>query len=117
MNTQLSTHALAELYKKAAPSGAAFAFVGFNISRLRQRVQLIAVKFEDHLSSGDPRTMKRDIYSELMDGLDALSKERQDKISLKKTRVKRIGAMKGKLTLPEEFDASLTHSLLDAFER
>ncbi|KAE9649179.1 type II toxin-antitoxin system prevent-host-death family antitoxin [Pseudomonas sp. PB106] len=61
--------------------------------------------------------MKRDIYSELMDGLDALSKERQDKISLKKTRVKRIGAMKGKLTLPEEFDASLTHSLLDAFER
>ena len=61
--------------------------------------------------------MKRDIYSALMDGLDALSKERQDKIYLKKTRVKRIGAMKGKLTLPEEFDASLTHSLLDTFER
>ena len=42
MKTQLSTHALAELYKKAVPSGAAFVFVGFNISRLRQRVQVIA---------------------------------------------------------------------------
>ncbi len=61
--------------------------------------------------------MKRDIYSELMNGLDALSEERQGKITLKKTRVKRIGAMKGKLTLPEEFDASLSHNLLDTFER
>lgn len=78
--------------------------------------KVIAVKLDDHLSSGDPRTVKRDIFSELMDGLDALSEERQDKISLKKTRVKRIGAMKGKLTLPEELDASLSLSLLDTFE-
>lgn len=79
--------------------------------------KVIAVKFEDYLSSGDPRTMKRDIYSELMDGLDAISEERQGKITLKKTCVKRIGAMKGKLTLPEEFDASLSRRLLDTFER
>jgi hypothetical protein len=42
--------------------------------------KVIADKFEDHLSSGDPRTMKRDIFSELMDGLDALSKERHDNL-------------------------------------
>lgn len=60
--------------------------------------------------------MQRDIYSELMDGLDALAEERQGRITLKKTRVKRIGAMKGKLTLPEELDASLSLSLLDTFE-
>lgn len=78
--------------------------------------KVIAVKFEDHLSSGDPRTMKRDIYSELMDGLDALAEERQGRITLKKTRAERIGAMKGKLTLPEELDASLSLSLLDTFE-
>ena len=82
---------------------------------IRQKV--IAVKFEDHLSSGDPRTMKRDVYSELMDGLDALSEERQGKITLEKTRVKRIGTMKGKFTRPEEIDSSLSHSLLDTFER
>lgn len=79
--------------------------------------KVIAVKFKDHLSSGDPRIMKRDIYSELMDGLDALAEERKGKITLKKIRVKRIGAMKGKLTLHEEFDASLSHGLLDTFER
>lgn len=56
--------------------------------------------------------MKRDIYSELMDGLDALAEERQGKITLKKTRVERIGAMKGKLILPTE-----SHGLLDTFER
>jgi hypothetical protein len=78
--------------------------------------KVIAVKFEDHLSSGDPRAMKRDIYSELMDGLDALAEERQGRITLKKTRAERIGAMKGKLTLPEELDASLSLSLLDTFE-
>jgi hypothetical protein len=78
--------------------------------------KVIAVKFEDHLSSGDPRTMQRDIYSELMDGLDALAEERQGRITLKKTRAERIGAMKGKLTLPEELDASLSLSLLDTFE-
>ena len=60
--------------------------------------------------------MQRDIYSELMDGLDALAEERQGRITLKKTRAERIGAMKGKLTLPEELDASLSLSLLDTFE-
>ncbi len=61
--------------------------------------------------------MKRDIYSELMDGLDALAEERQGTITLKKTRVERIGAMRGKFTHPEEFNASLSHNLLDTFER
>ncbi|MNB57443.1 hypothetical protein D3C87_1010350 [compost metagenome] len=61
--------------------------------------------------------MKRDIYSELMNGLDALAEERQGKITLKKTRVTRIGAMKGKLILPAEIDASVSHGLLDTFER
>nr|WP_240050525.1 DUF2281 domain-containing protein [Pseudomonas mandelii] len=76
-----------------------------------------AAKFEDHLSSGDPRTMKRTIFSELMDGLDALAKERQGKINLKKTRVKRIGAMKGKLVFPNDIDTSLSDSQLDTYER
>ena len=79
--------------------------------------KVIAVKFEDHLSSGDLRTMKRDIFSELMDGLDAIAEERQGKITLKKTLVKRIGDTKGKLILPAETDASLSHGLLDTFER
>jgi hypothetical protein len=79
--------------------------------------KVIAVKFEDHLSSGDPRTMKRDIYSELMDGLDALAEERQGTITLKKTRAERIGAMKGKFTHPHEIDTSLSKGLLDIFKR
>ncbi len=61
--------------------------------------------------------MKRDIYSELMDGLDALAEERQGKIILQTTRVKRIGAMKGKFTHPHEIDTSLSNGLLDLFER
>ena len=61
--------------------------------------------------------MKRDIFSELMDGLDAIAKERQGKITLKKTRVEQIDAMKGKLILPAETDASLSHGLLDTAER
>ncbi|MNW70624.1 hypothetical protein D3C74_500150 [compost metagenome] len=52
-----------------------------------------------------------------MNGLDALAEERQGKITLKKTRVTRIGAMKGKLILPAEIDASVSHGLLDTFER
>ncbi len=61
--------------------------------------------------------MKRDIFSELMDGLEALAEERQSIVTLKKTRVQRIGAMKGKLTLPDDLDSSLSDGLLDTFEK
>ena len=77
----------------------------------------MTVKFEDHLSSGDPKTMKRNIFSELVDGLDALADERQGKITLKKTRVKRIGGMKGKLTRPDNTDDSPPKGFLHKFER
>ncbi|KAB0501076.1 DUF2281 domain-containing protein [Pseudomonas lini] len=61
--------------------------------------------------------MKRDVFSELMDGLEALAEERQSRVTLKKTRVQRIGAMKGKLTLPDDLDAPLSDGLLDTFEK
>ncbi|MBH3403974.1 hypothetical protein I5P86_02815 [Pseudomonas glycinae] len=61
--------------------------------------------------------MKRDIFSELMDGLEALPDERKDKVTLKKTRAQRIGTMKGKLTLPKDIDTSLPEDVLDSFER
>ena len=61
--------------------------------------------------------MKRDIFSELMDGLDALAKERQGKITLKKTRAQRIGIMKGKFAFPNDIDTSLSESVLKTFER
>ncbi|MGY2440640.1 hypothetical protein [Pseudomonas sp. SDO52101_S400] len=61
--------------------------------------------------------MKRDIFSELMDGLESLAEERKGKVTLKKTRAQRIGTMKGKLTLPNDIDTSLPEDLLDTFER
>ena len=61
--------------------------------------------------------MKRDIFSELMDGLEALAEERKDKVTLKETRAQRIGTMKGKLTLPNDIDTSLPEDVLDSFER
>ncbi|MDL5593912.1 DUF2281 domain-containing protein [Pseudomonas kribbensis] len=61
--------------------------------------------------------MKRDIFSELMDGLEALAEERKGKVTLKKTRAQRIGTMKGKLTLPNDIDTSLPEDWLDTFER
>jgi len=65
----------------------------------------------------EPGTMKRDICSELMNGLEALAKERKGKVTLKKTRAQRIGTMKGKLTLPNDIDTSLPEDMLDIFER
>ncbi|WP_085745978.1 hypothetical protein [Pseudomonas sp. R45(2017)] len=61
--------------------------------------------------------MKRDIFSELMDGLKALAEKRKDKVTLKKTRAQRIGTMKGQLTLPNDIDTSLPEDVLDSFER
>lgn len=61
--------------------------------------------------------MKRDIFSELIDGLKALAEERKDKVTLKKTRAQRIGTLKGKLTLPNDIDTSLPEDVLDSFER
>ncbi|WP_085690010.1 MULTISPECIES: hypothetical protein [Pseudomonas] len=61
--------------------------------------------------------MKRDIFSELMDGLEALAEKRKGKVTLKKTRAQRIGAMKDKLIPPNDFDTSLPEDVLDTFER
>nr|WP_207863945.1 hypothetical protein [Pseudomonas sp. 58(2021)] len=61
--------------------------------------------------------MKRDIFSELMDGLEALAEERKGKVTLKKTRAQRIGTMKGKLTLTNDIDTTLPEDVLDSFER
>ncbi|HJR30524.1 MAG TPA: type II toxin-antitoxin system prevent-host-death family antitoxin [Pseudomonas sp.] len=82
--------------------------------------------------------MNRDIFSELVEGFDALAAERQGNVTLLTHKVKRskpkhgralprlvpvgkpcgqrIGAMKGKLVLPEDFDAPLPDDMLDAFE-
>lgn len=61
--------------------------------------------------------MNRDIFSDLMDGLETLADERKGKVTLKKTRAQRIGTMKGKLPLPKDIDTSLPEDLLDTFER
>lgn len=37
-------------------------------------------------------------------------------VPLRKSKGRRIGAMKGELTIPEDFDAPLPSDLLDAFE-
>ncbi|KNH21686.1 hypothetical protein ACS77_23265 [Pseudomonas syringae] len=61
--------------------------------------------------------MKRDFFSELIDGLEVLAEERQSRVTLKKTRGQRIGTMKGKLTLPDDLDAPLSDGLLNTFEK
>ncbi|MGL6242397.1 hypothetical protein [Pseudomonas sp.] len=89
--------------------------------------------------------MKRDIFAELMDGLDALADERQGKVTLQTQKGElpklapetagqlavwelnqaiaqeqlhnqRVGTMKTKLVLPEDFDAPLPDGVLDDFE-
>lgn len=57
--------------------------------------------------------MKRDIFAELMDGLEALSEER---LRAAQPCNRRIRTMKGKLVLPEDFDAPLPDDMLDDFE-
>ncbi|NWL19127.1 hypothetical protein [Pseudomonas umsongensis] len=57
--------------------------------------------------------MKRDIFAELMDGLIAPSEER---LRAAQPCNPRIGIMKGKLVLPEDFDAPLPDDMLDDFE-
>ncbi|EJM70060.1 hypothetical protein [Pseudomonas sp. GM55] len=89
--------------------------------------------------------MTRDIFSELMEGLEALADDRQGKVTLQTHKVElpklapdtveqlavlelnnaiaqeqlhnqRIGTMKAKLVLPENFDAPLPDGVLDDFE-
>ena len=57
--------------------------------------------------------MKRDIFAELMDGLEALSEER---LRAAQSYNRRVGTIKGKLVLPEDFDAPLPDDMLDDFE-
>ncbi|HEF4761574.1 TPA: hypothetical protein SAN82_004029 [Pseudomonas putida] len=57
--------------------------------------------------------MKRDIFSELMDDLEALANERQ---RTAESSNRRIGTMKTKLVLPEDFDAPLPDDMIDDFE-
>ncbi|MHC8351860.1 hypothetical protein ACYZT7_21765 [Pseudomonas sp. RT4P38] len=58
--------------------------------------------------------MKRDIFLELVEGFDALAAERL--LPVGNPRSLRIGAMKGKLVLPEDVDAPLPDDMLSAFE-
>lgn len=74
--------------------------------------------------------MKRDIFSELVEGFECLASERQCNILVRETPEtpptskttagkssgRRIGAMKGKLTLPDGFYAPLPEEIQDAFE-
>lgn len=82
--------------------------------------------------------MKRDIFNEMMDSPSALTAEYQNPYSYKinadsfsvkcaenkaghllvmePSRERRIGAMKGKFILDDNFDAPLPDELLDAFE-
>ncbi|MGY3642882.1 MULTISPECIES: hypothetical protein [Pseudomonas] len=78
--------------------------------------KVIAVKFENHLSNGDPRTMKRNIISELSDDSGTLTEQRQSEITEEKPPVKRIGLMKGRYKTSDDFDAPLPDALLDSFE-
>ncbi|WP_322616742.1 hypothetical protein [Pseudomonas sp. BIC9C] len=57
--------------------------------------------------------MNRDIFSELLEGIDALAAER---LSAAKPCNQRIGTMKAKLVLPEDFDAPLPDDMLDDIE-
>jgi hypothetical protein len=57
--------------------------------------------------------MNRDSFSEPVDGFDALATER---LSDAEPWYQRIGAMKVKLVLPEDFDAPLPDHIHDDFE-
>ncbi|PTR21210.1 hypothetical protein [Pseudomonas sp. GV085] len=57
--------------------------------------------------------MNRDSFSEPVDGFDALATER---LSDAEPWYQRIGAMKVKLVLPEDFDAPLPDDIHDDFE-
>lgn len=57
--------------------------------------------------------MKRDSFFEPAEGFDGLAAERG---SDAESCYLRIGAMKVKLVLPEDFDAPLSNEMLDAFE-
>jgi hypothetical protein len=57
--------------------------------------------------------MKRDIFSELVEGFEALAAER---LSDAEPCYQRIGAMKVKRVLTEDFDAPLPDDIHDDFE-
>ncbi|MGE8101827.1 hypothetical protein [Pseudomonas fluorescens] len=74
--------------------------------------------------------MKRDIFSDVVEGFKFLATEQQrntlvrgapespppSKTTTGKSSGRRIGAMKGKLTLPDGFYAPLPDEIQDAFE-
>jgi hypothetical protein len=57
--------------------------------------------------------MKRDSFFEPVEDFGGLAAER---VSDAELCYQRIGAMKVKLVLPEDFDAPLSNEMLDAFE-
>jgi hypothetical protein len=56
-------------------------------------------------------TIKREIFSEIVEGFDALAAERKGNVG------QRTGTMKGKLVLPEDFDAPLPDEMLGKARR
>ncbi|WP_445177786.1 type II toxin-antitoxin system prevent-host-death family antitoxin [Pseudomonas sp. McL0111] len=63
--------------------------------------------------------MKRDIFCKSVGGVDALAAQGRAQRLLAHTRkivIPRIGAMKGKLALPENLDSPLPDAMLDAFD-
>ena len=64
-------------------------------------------------------TMSRDMFCELVAEIETLAVQGRAQRLLAhtgKTGTPRIGAMKGKLVLPDDFDSSLPDAMLDAFE-
>ncbi|MCO8309228.1 hypothetical protein [Pseudomonas mandelii] len=58
--------------------------------------------------------MKRDICAEWVEGFDALASGRR--FAVEKPFDPRIGAMKGKLVIPDDFDVPLPDDMIDSFE-
>ncbi|WP_435037292.1 type II toxin-antitoxin system prevent-host-death family antitoxin [Pseudomonas neuropathica] len=63
--------------------------------------------------------MSSDLFRELVAGIETLAVQGRAQRILAhkgKTGTPRIGAMKGKLVLPEDFDSPLPDAMLDTFE-
>ncbi len=64
-------------------------------------------------------TMSRDMFCELVSEIETLAVQGRAQHLLAhtgKTGTPRIGAMKGKLVLPDDFDSPLPDAMLDTFE-
>lgn len=58
--------------------------------------------------------MKRDICAERLEGFDALAAGRR--FPVEEPCDPRIGAMKGKLVIPDDFDVPLPDDMINSFE-